>query len=59
MRRVPDDTALLRYLRGLGLLPGAGVRLVQTAPFKGPVTVATGDGEHAIAFELADQIGVG
>jgi DtxR family Mn-dependent transcriptional regulator len=59
VRRVPDDTGLLRYLSDLGLLPGASVRLVSAAPFDGPVTVATGGTEHAISFELAGRIGVG
>jgi DtxR family Mn-dependent transcriptional regulator len=58
VRRVPDDTAVLRYLRGLGLLPGAAVAVVHAAPLDGPVTVVTDDGEHAISFELAGQIGV-
>ncbi len=58
VRRVPDDTEVLRYLRGLGLLPGAAVELVRTEPFEGPVTVATEGTERAIAFELADQIRV-
>jgi DtxR family Mn-dependent transcriptional regulator len=58
VRRVPDDTEVLRYLRGLGLLPGAAVELVRTEPFDGPVTVATEGAERAIAFELADQIRV-
>ena len=58
VRRVPDDTELLRYLRGLGLLPGAAVELVRTEPFEGPVTVVTEGAERAIAFELADQIRV-
>ena len=58
VRRVPDDPALLRYLRGLGLLPGAPVELVEAAPFDGPVTVIIDGAEHAIAYELAAQIGV-
>lgn len=58
VRRVPDDTEVLRYLRGLGLLPGAAVELVRTEPFDGPVTVATEGAERVIAFELADQIRV-
>ena len=58
VRRVPDDTALLRYLAALGLLPGAAVELVQSAPFDGPVTVITDGAEHAISRELAAQIGV-
>jgi Fe2+ transport system protein FeoA len=57
-RRVPDDRALLGYLRGLGLLPGAVVELVRRAPFPEPVIVSTGGAEHAISVELAGQIGV-
>ncbi len=58
VRRVPHDTALLRYLRGLGLLPGAVVEVVRRAPSPEPVVVTTGGVEHAISFELAGQIGV-
>jgi DtxR family transcriptional regulator, Mn-dependent transcriptional regulator len=58
IRRVPDDKALLGYLRGLGLLPGAVVELVRRAPFPEPVIVSTGGAEHAISLELAGQIGV-
>jgi DtxR family transcriptional regulator, Mn-dependent transcriptional regulator len=59
VRRVPDDdTELLRYLAELALLPGQGVELVHAAPFGGPVTVLSGGAEHAIARELAAQIGV-
>jgi DtxR family Mn-dependent transcriptional regulator len=60
IRRVPDgDNELLRYLSELGLLPGAEVRLVRTAPFAGPVTVAVAGAEQAISPEIASQIGVG
>jgi len=59
VRRVPDqDTELLRYLAGLDLVPGESVELVRRAPFGGPVTVLTRGSEHAIARELAEQIGV-
>jgi DtxR family Mn-dependent transcriptional regulator len=58
VRRVPQETAVLRYLRGLGLLPGAVVEVVRRAPSPEPVVVATGGVEHAISFELAGQIGV-
>ena len=58
VRRVPDDTALLRYLLELGLLPGASVEVVQAAPFDGPITVASEGAQHAISYELAGQIGV-
>ena len=57
--RVPDgDPELLRYLAGLGLVPGSDVELVVLAPFAGPVTVRTDTGDHAISRELADRIGV-
>jgi DtxR family Mn-dependent transcriptional regulator len=56
--RVPDgDPELLRYLTGLGLVPGSDVELVVLAPFAGPVTVRTDTGDHAISRELADRIG--
>jgi DtxR family Mn-dependent transcriptional regulator len=59
VRRVPDgDTDLLRYLSTLSLLPGKAVEVIRTAPFGGPVTVLSGGSEHAIARELAAQIGV-
>ena len=55
--RVPDgDPELLRYLDGLGLVPGSDAVLVSFAPFGGPVTVRTDAGEHAISRELADRI---
>jgi DtxR family Mn-dependent transcriptional regulator len=55
--RVPDgDPELLRYLTGLGLVPGSDVELVSLAPFGGPVTVRTPRGDHAISRELADRI---
>jgi DtxR family Mn-dependent transcriptional regulator len=55
--RVPDgDPELLRYLDGLGLVPGSDAVLVSMAPFGGPVTVRTDAGEHAISRELADRI---
>jgi DtxR family Mn-dependent transcriptional regulator len=55
--RVPDgDPELLRYLTELGLVPGSDVELLTLAPFEGPVTVRTGNGEHAISRQLADRI---
>ena len=58
VRRVPDDTALLRYLVELRLVPGASVEVVRVAPFDGPVTVSADGAEHAISRGLAGQIGV-
>jgi DtxR family transcriptional regulator, Mn-dependent transcriptional regulator len=55
--QVPDEDAeLLRYLAELGLVPGADVTIVTVAPFSGPITVRTEQGEHPISRELAQSI---
>jgi DtxR family Mn-dependent transcriptional regulator len=57
--RVPDgDSELLRYLSRLELVPGRRVELLESAPFDGPLTVAVGKEQHAIAREVAGLIGV-
>jgi DtxR family Mn-dependent transcriptional regulator len=57
VRRVPDsDAALLRYLGGLGLLPGGRVRLAERAPFGGTLFVEVGDSRQALGLELARRI---
>ena len=57
VRRVSDDDAdLLRYLATLGLVPGARVRLIERAPFDGPVRVAIGEDEHAVEHAVGPQV---
>jgi DtxR family Mn-dependent transcriptional regulator len=57
--RVPDgDPALLRYLAEIALVPGQELELTRSAPFGGPLTVRTGNGEHAIARELGAAVGI-
>ena len=59
VERVPDgDSALLRYLAGLRLVPGGHVTMRRSEPFDGPVTVLVEGREHAISRELAMQIGI-
>jgi DtxR family Mn-dependent transcriptional regulator len=59
VRRVPDsDRELLRYLDELGLVPGARVRVTDSAPFGGPITVRARGTDHPISRELAGRIGV-
>jgi DtxR family Mn-dependent transcriptional regulator len=66
VRRVSDDDAArLRYLAQLGLTPGASVRVLDRAPFGGPIRVQVGaagadDGEreHAVGPELAADVQV-
>lgn len=50
------DAALLRYLAELGLRPGALLRLVDRAPFEGPLTVAVGRARHVIGTAVARQV---
>lgn len=55
--RVCDQHAeRLRYVAGLGLVPGASVRVLDRAPFEGPVTVRVGNRTHALDHRLARNI---
>lgn len=56
--RIPDDSnsELLRYLAGLGTVPGAAVRVVEVAPFLGPLTIDVGGGQKIIGRNLAELI---
>ena len=56
--RIPDDSnsELLRYLAGLGLVPGAAVRVVEIAPFDGPLTIEIGDERKVVGRNLADLV---
>jgi DtxR family Mn-dependent transcriptional regulator len=48
LRRVSDeDPAALRYLAGMGLLPGTAIVLVEHAPFDGPVRIRVGGPDGA------------
>ena len=59
IRRVSDqDPAHLRYLRDLGLVPNATIRLIESAPFDGPMRVRLGTQEHILDRQLARQIWV-
>ena len=60
VRHIPDDdAALLAYLEGIGLVPGAAVEIVSVGPFDGPVTVRTARGETALGRGTAALVGVG
>lgn len=54
LRRVSDeDPAALRYLAGLGLLPGVEVEVLDRAPFNGPLRLRVGNDEQFIGRELS------
>jgi DtxR family Mn-dependent transcriptional regulator len=50
------DPALLRYLGELGIRPGVALRLVDRAPFDGPLTVAVGRARHVIGVAVARRL---
>lgn len=55
--RVRDQHAdRLRYLADLGLVPGAQVEVVASAPFEGPISVRIGGDVHALDRRLAQTI---
>lgn len=51
-----EDREVLKYLRELGLKPGASINLEEQAPFDGPLLVAVGSRRHAISRKIADQV---
>jgi DtxR family Mn-dependent transcriptional regulator len=46
----------LRYLADLGLVPGAALEVVASAPFDGPITIRIGDATHPLDRRIARQI---
>ena len=48
----------LRYLADLGLVPGATVTMVASAPFDGPISLLLADTTHALDRRLARTIEV-
>lgn len=54
LRRVDESQSdRLRYLAGIGLVPGAGVRVAERQPFQGPITVEVDGRTHVIGHDLA------
>jgi len=52
------DAQKLEYLGSLGLKPGVPFRLLEQAPFEGPLQLALGDQRHFIGFALAGMLRV-
>lgn len=50
------DHDKLRYIAELGLLPGEALRLVNRAPFRGPLRVALNGQEQVIGYEIASTL---
>jgi DtxR family Mn-dependent transcriptional regulator len=57
LRRVRDaDPEALRYLAGLGLMPGADISVMDRAPLNGPLTIRVGKDSHVLGRELCGTI---
>ena len=55
-RVATQDSEKLRYLAELGLTPGARVKILEKAPFDGPVTIKIGGEIYALDQRLARTI---
>ena len=51
-----DDPALLRYLDELAITIGSTVRVVERAPFGGPITLAVGRARRVVGPALAERL---
>lgn len=58
--RVPDNAQgdLLRYLAQLGLVPGSKLKVIEAAPFDGPLTIEIDGQEEIIGNRIASSIRV-
>lgn len=56
VRMSDRDPEFLRYLDGLGIRPGASVKLAVRAPFDGPVTIEVDGARHAIGANVAARV---
>ncbi|HXG83985.1 MAG TPA: metal-dependent transcriptional regulator, partial [Pyrinomonadaceae bacterium] len=55
--RVSDqDGERLRYIAKLGLVPGAQIQVIESAPFEGPISVRVARTVHAVDRRLARMI---
>jgi DtxR family Mn-dependent transcriptional regulator len=58
LRRVgSNDARVLRYLSQLKLEPGCALRLVEVAPFNGPVTIELSNGVHGDMPDMIQMLG--
>jgi DtxR family Mn-dependent transcriptional regulator len=54
-----DDADLLRYLASLGIGPGTPVRLLERAPFGGPLRLRVGEGDESVERAVGPQLAAG
>jgi DtxR family Mn-dependent transcriptional regulator len=57
--KITDESPdLLRYLSALGIKPETSFKVVEKAPFDGPITVRVDGKDHALSCEIAASIKV-
>lgn len=57
IQRLSDvNPELLHYLEELGLLPRVEVKVVEKAPFDGPITIMIGKDRQMIGFQVATHV---
>lgn len=55
--KIAEETPeVLEYLAQLGLVPGASIEIVESAPFDGPLTVKVNEKIHALDYSVASII---
>lgn len=53
---IDSDTKLLGYLEEMGLLPNTKLKIIEKAPFSGPLTIVFNDKKEIIGNEVAKSI---
>lgn len=56
VRMSDRDPEFLRYLDGMGIRPGATVRVIERAPFAGPITLEVEGERHGVGTSAAAQV---
>jgi Fe2+ transport system protein FeoA len=51
-----EDSAMVAYLAGLGLIPAAAITVDEIAPFNGPITLTVNGNRMAIGREAASRV---
>ena len=53
-----EDSKMLQYLASLGLLPETKIKVIETAPFGGPIMIQVAKAKYALGQTIASRIEV-
>ncbi|MBI3568544.1 MAG: metal-dependent transcriptional regulator [Gemmatimonadetes bacterium] len=56
VRMSDRDSEFLRYLAGMGIRPGATVKVAEREPFEGPVTITVRGKKHPVGIAAASRV---